>query len=68
MRLAEAEYDVFITVDRNLSYQQNLSQYNIALVVLMARSNRLEDIEPFASKLLSILDDVKPSEATILQL
>ncbi len=32
--LAEGEFDVFITVDRNLSFQQNLSQFNIAVIVL----------------------------------
>ena len=37
MRLAEIEFDVFITVDRNLSFQQNLPKYNIAVLVF-ARS------------------------------
>ena len=40
MRLAEKEFDVFLTVDRNLSYQQNLPRYDIALMVLRATSNR----------------------------
>jgi hypothetical protein len=31
LTLAEAEFDVFITVDRNLSFQQNLPRFNIAL-------------------------------------
>ena len=34
LALAEAEFDVFITVDRNLSFQQNLPQFNIAVIVL----------------------------------
>ena len=34
LALAEVEFDVFITVDRNLSFQQNLSQFNIAVIVL----------------------------------
>ena len=46
MTLAAAEFDVFITVDRNLSYQQNLPQYEIALIVLRAISNRYEDLAP----------------------
>jgi predicted nuclease of predicted toxin-antitoxin system len=36
MRLAEAEFDIFVTVDRNLSYQQNLPKYKISLIVLRA--------------------------------
>ena len=40
LAFAETEFDVFITVDRNLSFQQNLSQFNIAVIVLQAKSNR----------------------------
>ena len=31
--LAEGEFEVFVTVDRNLSFQQNLTNYNIAVIV-----------------------------------
>ena len=41
LALAEAEFDVFITVDRNLSFEQNLPQFDIAVIVLQAPSNRL---------------------------
>ena len=49
LTLAEAEFDVFITVDRNLSFQQNLPKVNIAVLVLKATSNRLADLKPLAS-------------------
>jgi hypothetical protein len=35
---------VFLTADRNLSHQQDLSSFDIAIVVLAARSNRLDDL------------------------
>jgi hypothetical protein len=54
LALAEAEFDVFITVDRNLSFQQNLPQFDIAVIVLQAPSNRLADWKPLASKVLPI--------------
>jgi hypothetical protein len=38
LTLAETEFDVFTTVDRNLSFQQNLPQFGIAVVVLHAFS------------------------------
>lgn len=66
MKLAESEFDVFVTVDRNLSYQQNLPTFNIALIVLRARSNRLSDLRPFAEKILGVLPDVKVGESLIL--
>ena len=53
--LAEKEFDVFITVDRNLSFQQNLNKFNIAVLVLRAQSNRLADLKPPAPKILSML-------------
>ena len=55
LTLAEQEFDVFITVDRNLSFQQNLPKFNIAVLVLHATSNRLDDLKPLAPKILSTL-------------
>ncbi|SRR2546423_323641 len=55
LKLAEADFDVFITVDRNLSFQQNLPQFNIAVLVLHAPSNRLADLKPLVPKILSSL-------------
>jgi hypothetical protein len=55
LALAEIEFDVFITVDRNLSFQQNLPIFNIAVVILHAPSNRIADLRPLASRVLSIL-------------
>jgi predicted nuclease of predicted toxin-antitoxin system len=63
LTLAEKEFDVFVTVDRNLSFQQHLPRYNIAVVVLRARSNRLQDLRPLVSKLLAVLPTAKRGEA-----
>ena len=59
LTLAENEFDVFITVDRNLSFQQNLPKFNIAVLVLHAPSNRLADLRPLASTILSTLPTLK---------
>jgi len=58
LTLAEAEFDIFITVDRNLSFQQNLPQFDIAVVVLQASSNRLADLKPLVSRVIAILPKV----------
>ncbi|HEX9960705.1 MAG TPA: DUF5615 family PIN-like protein [Pyrinomonadaceae bacterium] len=68
MRLAEAEFDVFITVDRNLSFQQNLPKYNIAVLVLRAKSNRLADLQPFITKIVEVLPDLQKGKAEIISL
>jgi hypothetical protein len=68
MKLAEADFDVFITVDRNLSYQQNLPRYNIALIVLRAVSNRYDDLKPFSEKVLESLQNIAPGRLTVISL
>ena len=55
LALAETEFDVFITVDRNLSFQQNLPGHDIAVLILHAPSNRLADLRLLAPKILSVL-------------
>lgn len=68
MRLAEAEFDIFVTVDRNLSYQQNLPKYKICLIVLGARSNRVIDLIPFAEKIIDCIPNTENGTATLLTL
>jgi len=55
LTLAQEQFDVFVTVDRNLSFQQNLSQFTIAVVVLQTPTNRLKDLRLLAPKLQSVL-------------
>ena len=53
LALAAREFDVFVTVDRNLSFQQNLPAFAIAVIVLRAPSNRLADLKPLVPALLA---------------
>ncbi len=63
LALAEKDFDVFITVDRNLAFQQNLPRFNIAVLVLHTTSNRLADLKPLAPKILSTLPTLIRGEA-----
>lgn len=67
LALAEVEFDVFITVDRNLSFQQNLPQFGIAVIVLHAFSNRLADLKPLAPKILEVLATTTKRTATVVE-
>ncbi len=62
LKLAENDFDVFLTADRNLSFQQNLAQRKIAVVVLRASSNRFQDLLPLVPKVLIALMAVKRGE------
>ena len=66
LALATAEFDVFITVDRNMSFQQNIPQFDIAVVVLQSPSNRLAGLKPLAPKILAILDEAIKGQATLI--
>jgi|SRR5581483_2254709 len=61
--LAEKEFAVFITVARNLSFQQRLPRYNIAVIVPRAQSNPLRDLRPLVPKLLNMLPAARRGEA-----
>lgn len=61
---AEGQFDAFVTVDRNLPSQQNLSRFSIAVIVLRARSNRLADLRPLVPRLLAVLGRAKRGQVT----
>ena len=54
--LAATEFDVFVTMDGNLEYQQNLSSLPIAVLVIAAVSNRMEHIAPLVPNVLQELE------------
>ena len=60
LTLAEKQFEVIVTVDRNLSFQLNLPRYNIAVLVLRCRSNRLQDLRPLVPELLGSLPTARP--------
>jgi hypothetical protein len=55
LELAEKQFDVFLTADRNLSFQQNTTRFRISVVVLVAGSTRLDKTLPLIPKVLEIL-------------
>ena len=59
---AEPEFDVFITGDRNLSFQQNTTKYDIAIIVLHAPSTQLHHTLPLMAKVLALLPTIQPGQ------
>jgi hypothetical protein len=62
LALAENGFDVFLTVDRNLSFQQHIPKFKIAVLVIRSRSNRLEDLMPLVPQILAALPKCKPGQ------
>ena len=44
---AQSQFDAFVTVDRNLAFQQNIPQFTIAVIVLESPTNRLKTFDHF---------------------
>jgi hypothetical protein len=62
LTLAEVEFDVFLTVDQNLIFQQNLQQFNIGIILMVARNNRFKTLLPLMPEVNATIEEVKPGE------
>ena len=59
LRLAQADFDVFVTLDKSLEHQQNIVTYPICVLVLHAVNSRYETLAPFVSQIRERLSMAK---------
>ena len=62
LRLAQTEFDVFLTRDRNLEYQQNLQSFDLSVIVLVAGSNDIDDLRPLMPATNEAIPNMRPHE------
>jgi len=62
LSLAEASFDVFITLDTGLRFQQNLTGRRLGILVIRCKSNRLADIHPHIPACLAALRSMRPGD------
>jgi hypothetical protein len=62
LKIAQEQFDVFITGDLNLQFQQSTHSFNLAIIVLAGGGTRLSDTEPLMSKVAEVLSDLAPGE------
>jgi len=62
LSLAEAVFDVLVTIDTNLRYQQNLAGRRIAIVVLLSSSNRIEHLRQHFPACVLAIEKINPGE------
>ena len=60
LELAQLSFDILITIDQNIPYQQSLSSFSIALIALQASSNRYKDLLPFVDPTEKLIKNYKP--------
>ncbi len=62
LKLMIDEFDVFVTVDQNMQYQQMLEDIPMAFIVLIAHNNKFETLQPLMVEVLSVLDMIKTGQ------
>lgn len=58
LALAGTKFDVFLTMDQNLEFQQNLAKLPIAVLVIETASNRIEHLSPLVPSILKELNHI----------
>ena len=59
LALADPRFDVLLTLDKNLPYQQNLDSLRVAVLIIHARSNRIVDLLPLLPECLAALGTIR---------
>ena len=62
LQVASGHFDVLLTVDRNIAFQQNLQGLRIAVVAMVAKSNRFRDLRPMMAQVRLALPKAKRGE------
>jgi len=61
--VAQEQFDCLLTADRSLVYQQPLPRFDIAVLVLRAKTNRLEDLTPLIPRILELLPTLRAGQS-----
>jgi hypothetical protein len=64
---AQSEFDVLLTMDQGIPFQQNVSQHRIAVFLLRARSNSLASLQPLIPAIISALRQPQKGALTIIE-
>jgi predicted nuclease of predicted toxin-antitoxin system len=67
LRLAEQEFDVFVTNDQNLEHQQNLKKFDLAIVVLVALTNDIDVLKPLMPAANEALNKISVGEIVYIR-
>lgn len=62
LTLAEGRWDVLLTSDRNIKYQQNMTGHSVSILILCAKSNRLRDLLPLMAACAQALLAIQPGQ------
>ena len=66
MQAASGQFDVLVTVDQNLRYQQNLKTSDIAILVLKAKRSTYPLLKSLMPQVLETLEKIEPGEIIVV--
>jgi predicted nuclease of predicted toxin-antitoxin system len=66
MKIACDQFDIFVTADQNLQYQQNLAYADVAVIVLVAVNNRIENLTPLMPQVNALIGAVSAGQVIIV--
>ena len=67
LALARDGFDALITADQKLPYQQNVGETDVAVVILVSRTNGFDDLRLLVPDLLNRLNDVKRGQIAYIR-
>lgn len=67
LQLAEKEFDIFLTSDKGIPHQQNLSRFDLAIVIMRAKSNRYEDLVSLMDGANESFGNARPGTVTFVE-
>ena len=66
LEAASGKFDVLVTVDQNIRFQQNLKTLGLAIILVAALRSTLAILKPLMPKVLQILTTIKPGEIVVV--
>ena len=64
LRKMDGHYDAFLTVDALVAQSETVKGFRFRIIILKARSNKIEDLRPLVPKILATLSEAKPGNIT----
>jgi hypothetical protein len=68
LQAAQHEFDALVTMDRGLPHQQNMESLDLAVILVRAVSNRLEDLEPLIDQIEDSAGKAEPGTLSIVRM
>ena len=67
LRRAAMEFDVFVTVDQGIEFQQSLADLDLAVIIMAAASNDIDDLRPLMPRVLSAIATATSGDVVVVR-